>query len=189
MDVQRAYSVFEVKAVDKTQRTFSGWATTPTMDRVKDRVNSLGATFSNPLILLHQHNHGEPVGRVNLGKPTKKGIPFDASIPNVDRPGLFKDRVDMAWDEIDYGVVRAVSIGFRPIKWVYNDDGGIDFEESEIYELSTVSVPALPEAVISSVKSMDGSRLPQEVIRLIRGTAGAVKLVRPASTGAVRLTK
>lgn len=189
MDVQRAYSLFEVKAVDKAQRTFSGVATTPTMDRVRDRINSMGATFSNPVILLHQHNHESPVGRATLGKPTKKGIPFDASIPNVDRPGLFKDRADMAWDEIDYGVVRAVSIGFRPIKWVYNEDGGIDFEETEIYELSTVSVPALPEAVISSVKSMDGARLSQDVIRLIRGSAGAVKLIRPSNIGAVRLTK
>jgi hypothetical protein len=34
------------------------------------------------------------------------------------------------------------------------EDGGVDFHSIEIYELSTVSVPALPEAIITSVKSM-----------------------------------
>jgi phage head maturation protease len=86
----------------------------------------------------------------------------------VDEPGPFKDRVDTAWSEISYGVVRAVSIGFRPIKYAFKEDGGIEFQEIEIYELSSVSVPALPEAVITSVKSMHGGALPQDVVQAIK---------------------
>lgn len=191
MDVQRAYSLLDVKSVNADRRTFSGIATTPTMDRVRDRIDSKGTTFTNPIILLHMHSHSEPIGRVNLGKATAKGIAFDAEIPIVEKPGLFKDRTDLAWDEIDYGVVRAVSIGFRPIEWTFNDEGGVDYKKVEIYELSTVSVPALPEAIITSVKSMGGP-LPEDVVRLIRAAdrGGAVKLIAPSRhTGAVRLTK
>lgn len=198
---QRAYSLFEVKALDDGRRTFSGWATTPATDRVGDTINPLGVTFKNPLVLLHQHKHDKPIGRVVFKKPTAKGIEFDAEIPQVEEEGSLKDRVDTAWGELKYGLVRAVSIGFRPIKFAYKEDGGIEFQELEVYELSTVSVPALPEAVITSVKSMN-PRLPRDVVSEIRrfdvaARAGAVGLIRRAPVqieraslgGAVRILR
>jgi hypothetical protein len=100
MEAQRAYSLFEVKAMNSERRTFSGWATTPATDRMGDNINSLGAEFRNPLVLLHQHNHDEPIGSATLNKPTSKGIQFSAEIPVVDEPGPFKDRTDTAWGEI-----------------------------------------------------------------------------------------
>lgn len=150
----RAFAAFEVKAVDESRRTFSGWATTPATDRVGDVINPMGASFKNPVVLLHQHRHDQPIGVVRFRKPTKAGIEFDAEIPVITEPGPLKDRVDTAWGEISYGIVRAVSIGFRPLKYAFMEDGGVDFHSIEIYELSTVSVPALPEAIITSVKSM-----------------------------------
>lgn len=189
----RAYSLFEVKALDATTRKFSGIASTPSLDRVGDTINPLGARFTNPLVLLHQHRHDAPIGSVRFKKPTSKGIEFDAEIPNVDREGLFKDRVDLAWDEISYGVVRAVSIGFRPVKYAFTDDG-VDYQEVEIYELSTVSIPALPEAVIAQVKSLNGAPLPREIVRSIREAEergdGSIKLVRPNPlVSGIKLTK
>src|SRR6185369_795298 len=194
MEIQtRAYSLFEVKALDNAARTFEGWATTPAVDRVGDSINPLGATFKNPLVLLHQHNRDEPIGTVMFKKPTSKGIEFVAQIPAVEEPGLLKDRVDMAWGEIKYGLVRAVSIGFRALKYAFTDDGGVDYQEIEIMELSSVSIPALPQAIITSVKSMQGGPLPREIIRSIKlADAGdrTVKLVQVKSNvGAVRLTK
>jgi HK97 family phage prohead protease len=151
----RAYSVIEVKALDEKRRTFSGWATTPSMDRVQDTINPMGAKFANPLVLLHQHNHDAPIGNVTFKKPTPKGIQFDAEIPVIPDVGPLKDRVDTGWGEIVHGLVRAVSIGFRPLKYAFKEDGGIDFQEIEIFELSTVSIPANAEAIISAVKSID----------------------------------
>lgn len=147
------HSFTEVKASPDAngRRIFSGMATTQMVDRVGDTVNPLGASFKNPLVLLHQHNHEKPIGTVTFEKPTSKGIKFTAEIPVVDEPGSFKDRVDTAWAEIKSGVVRAVSIGFRAMKYAFRDDGGIDFQEIEIYELSTVSVPANSAALIDSV--------------------------------------
>lgn len=193
MDNQRAYALFEVKALDAQRRTFSGWATTPATDRMGDTVNPLGATFKNPLVLLHQHNRDEPIGNVTFKKPTAKGIQFDAEIPVVAEPGPFKDRVDTAWGEISYGVVRAVSIGFKPIKFAFTDDGGVEYQQIEIYELSVVSIPALPEAVITSVKSMSGTPLPRDLIHSIRLAERGdrtVKLITPSrNSGAVALLK
>jgi hypothetical protein len=92
---------------------------------------------------------------VTLRKPTKEGIQFDAEIPVVNEPGPLKDRLDTAWGEVKAGIVRAVSIGFRPVKYAFKEDGGIEFQEIEIYELSTVSIPANAGAQITSVKSID----------------------------------
>lgn len=152
----RAYSLITEKALDDGRRIFKGIATTPTPDRVQDVINPLGAKFKNPLALLHQHDHRKPIGTVRFSKPTEKGIEFEAEIPVIEEPGELRERVETAWGEIKAGLVRAVSIGFRPIADpVFNKHGGVDFPEIEIYELSTVSVPANPDAVISEIKSID----------------------------------
>ncbi len=200
--IQRAYSVFEVRALDNAKRTFSGWATTPSTDRMGDTVNPLGIKFRNPVALLHQHKHDKPIGHAVFGKPSKKGVEFDAEIPDVDPEyESLRDRVNTAWGELKYKLVRAVSIGFMPIKYAYKDDGGIEFQEIEVYELSIVTVPALPDAVITQVKSMSEGRLPADVIRQIQSfdhaarRSGPVRLISPAKStpqnlnGAVRLNR
>lgn len=171
-EFDRAYSLFEVKAVDETngRRIFSGWATTPDVDRVDDVILPLGAQFKNPVVLLHQHNHDNPIGTVKLERPTAQGIKFTAEIPVVEEPGIFKDLCDRAWHEIKYKVVRAVSIGFRSLKAAWKDDGGIEFQEIEIYELSTVSIPANASALINSV----GKSIPQTIKSLDDAASGNV---------------
>lgn len=179
----KAYSFFEVKAIDSERRRFTGIATTPTMDRVGDTINPLGVTFKNPLVLLHQHKHDKPIGTVVFKKPTKNGIEFEAEIPVVDEESSFKDRVDTAWAEIKHGVVRAVSVGFRSVKHAYRDDGGIDFHEVEVFELSTVSVPANAQAIITSIKGMDDNANRKRVLAL----NGAIPLLSKTHEGSVKL--
>lgn len=170
--MNRAYSLLAVeKAVDDGgKRRFSGWATTPELDRVSDTIDPMGAKFTNPLVLLHQHNHDAPIGSVTFKKPSKKGIEFEAEIPVIAESGPLKDRVDTAWGEIKSGLVRAVSIGFRALKYAFKEDGGIEFQEIEVYELSTVSIPANAGALITSVKSID---------RELRQAAGIAEPVPP----------
>ena len=191
----RAYSVIEVKAVDSEKREFSGWATTPTLDRMGDTIDPLGASFANPLVLLHGHRHDMPVGKVLFEKPTRKGIKFNAGIPAIPEPGPLKDRCDTAWGEIKYDLVRAVSVGFRPIKYAFRDDGGIEFQEVEIYELSIVAIPAQAEAIITQFKSMEGP-LSHEAVTTIKKFDTAIRegrgiplvSARGANTGAIKLT-
>lgn len=156
----RAYSVLNVKSIDEGQRTISGVATTPTVDRVGDIIEPLGVTFKNPMPFLWQHDHESPVGTVNFDKPTKDGITFTAKFVDpgtVDSPTL-KDRLQMAWDSVRTGLVRAVSIGFRAIEYSFMEDSnGIRFIETEVYELSGVTIPANAEALITGVKSLYGA--------------------------------
>lgn len=158
MDVtRRAYSFITVKSVDEGKRIIRGVATTPTPDRVGDIVEPLGVKFANSMPLLLHHDHKMPVGTVKFDKPTKAGITFTAELPVIDEPGTLKDRVDEAWQSVVAGLIAAVSIGFRAIEYSWMDEGGIRFLESECYELSLVTVPAQPDAVITSLKNMDAA--------------------------------
>lgn len=151
----RAYSVLQVKSVDEETRVIRGIATTPSVDRVGDIIDPLGVKFQNPLAFLWQHQHDKPIGSVKFDKPTAKGIEFEATIAKTDEPGTLKDRLDEAWQSIKAGLVRAVSIGFRPIEYSFMDNGGIRFSETEVYELSAVTIPANADALITTIKSLD----------------------------------
>lgn len=153
--MNRAYSILAVKAVEEDKRTISGMATTPTVDRVGDIIDPLGVKFTNPIALLWQHMHDKPIGTVKFGKPTKDGIPFTGELPVVTEEGTLRDRIEEAWQSIKLGLVRAVSIGFRPLEYSFIENGGIRFSEIEVFELSAVTIPANSEAVISAVKSID----------------------------------
>lgn len=186
-NVNRAYSVLEVKSYDDDQRIITGWATTPEADRYGDIVEPLGAKFAAELPLLWQHRHDSPVGVVKFGKPTAKGIPFEAGVANITTPGALKDMCDLAWQSVKEKLVRGVSIGFRALEYSYMDGGGIRFTETEIYELSLVTIPANAAATIQTIKAMDtagGRRSANYGVPLIQRQA--VPVERPAG-GAVKL--
>lgn len=153
----RAYSVLEVKSYDDDQQIITGWATTPEPDRYGDVVEPLGAKFAAELPLLWQHRHDSPVGIVKFGKPTAKGIPFTASVAKIAIAGALKDLCDLAWQSVKEKLVRGVSIGFRALEYSYMEGGGIRFTETEIYELSLVTIPANAAATIQTIKAMDTS--------------------------------
>jgi phage head maturation protease len=54
------------------------------------------------------------------------------------------------------GFLKACSIGFQPIKWTYNKArDGIDFAEISLIEISAVTLPCDPNAVLDgSVKAL-----------------------------------
>lgn len=155
----RAYSGLTIKSVDEDKRIVRGIATTPEVDRVGDIVDPLGVKFKNPLAFLWQHQHDKPIGTVKFGTPTEKGIDFEAEITHPDKvdSASLKERLQEAWDSIKTGLVRAVSIGFRPIEYSFMENGGIRFSETEVYELSAVTIPANSGALISAVKSIDAA--------------------------------
>lgn len=173
----RAYSILTVKAVEEDRRVIRGVATTPKPDRVGDIVEPLGVKFANPMPLLFHHDHRMPVGLVKFDAPTADGIKFEAELPTIDEAGALRDRVDEAWQSVKHGLVSAVSIGFRPLEYSWMDEGGIRFIECEVYELSLVTIPAQPDAVIERLKSM-GS----DAVALIRKFDGQQADRSPAPT-------
>lgn len=188
MDInQRAYSVLEIKSVNDDQRVISGLATSPVPDRAGDVVEPLGVKFQNPLPLLWQHQHDKPIGHVVFDKPTKRGITFTATLPKIEEAGPLKDLVDMAWQVIKAKLVRGVSIGFKSLKHAYIDGGGVHFQESEVYELSAVTIPMHQLATIQNVKALDSGTRRVGPVPLIQTkkdkveplTGGAVRLINP----------
>jgi len=153
--MNRAYSVLTIKAVDQRKRVITGIATTPTVDRVGDIIEPLGCRFVNPLPFLWQHQHDKPIGTCVFGTPTEAGIPFTATLAHPDSvtSTVLKERFQEAWDSISTGLVRATSIGFRPIEYSHIEGGGIRFTETEVFELSAVTIPAQAEAIIDQIKS------------------------------------
>lgn len=160
MSELKAYSLFHVKSFDEEQRVITGMASTPTPDRVEDVVEPLGATFKNPLPFLLYHDSTKPVGTVEFGRPTAKGIPFTAYLPKIAEAGALRDRVEEAWQTIKYKLATGVSIRIRGLKDGVEllKTGGLRFVKSELLELSLVTIPANAEATIQTVKSLDSER-------------------------------
>lgn len=156
--LKHAVSVLKIDKAedDNDERIIRGWATTPEPDRAGDIVEPEGAQFKNPAPLLWMHRSDSPVGTVEFGKPSKKGIPFIAKMPKIDEAGKLKERIDEAWQSLKSGLVTAVSIGFRALEWTFIEEtGGIRFAKTEILELSLVTIPANAGATITSIKSYD----------------------------------
>lgn len=193
----RAYSFLEVseKGIKEDDDNYyiEGMATTPTPDRVGDIVEPMGAKFEIPMPLLWQHQRDKPVGNVTFASPTKKGIPFKASLPKVKEEGALRDRIEEAVQAIKYKLVAAVSIGFSALEFSFMEGGGIRFMEWEWLELSLVTIPANADAKIKTVREIDqkalaasGNQEPEGMDRPIKSNVGVttksigkVKLITP----------
>lgn len=153
--MSKAYSVLKVKNFDNEARTITGIASTPRQDRDNDMMEMKGVKFALPIPLLWQHNHNNPIGEVNSAEVTDEGILITATIAKIDEEGALKSRIDEAWQSIKSGLVKCLSIGFRPLEYNYIEDSyGLHIKEWEWYELSVVTVPANPDAVITSAKQI-----------------------------------
>lgn len=153
----KAYSVLKVKAITETddERTITGIASTPNMDRDSDVMDMMGAKFALPIPLLWQHNHNMPVGEVTSATVTPDGIEIVAKIAKIDEEGVLKNRIDEAWQSIKSGLVKCLSVGFRAIDYDYIADSyGLNIKSWEWYELSVVTVPANADAIITSAKQI-----------------------------------
>lgn len=200
-EIQRAYSILDVQKMEgeadpEKPMTIKGMASTPTPDRMEDIVEPLGAKFKLPMPLLWQHYHDKPVGLVEFAKPTKKGIPYEATLPVIKRPGVLQDRVNEARDSIEAKFITAVSIGFRAVRGKIEElkNGGLRFLEWEWLELSLVTIPANAEATIDTVKSFDtqlraasGYERSKGGVVLIPAPGASGRSTPAAKRGAVRL--
>lgn len=160
--IEHAHALLQVKAGDgATRRRISGTATTPAPDRSGDLFDPLGATFTNPVPLLWHHDRERPIGLVTLHAPTPDGIRFEATIPTVDEPGPLRDRLEEVWQSINAGLIRAASVGYRVLDGGMQilKNGGRRFTQTEICEVSLVTIPANMQATIDVIKSIDATFL------------------------------
>jgi HK97 family phage prohead protease len=179
--MHKAWSLLEVKQVNDERRIIRGIATSPTVDRVGDVVEPEGMIQRGPVKLHLYHKHDLPVGHVIFDRPTKKGTPFEAEIPDVTEAGTVRERVNEAWHSVKYKLLDAVSIGFNVLEDGIEllKNGGYRFTKWEILELSLVGVPANPEAVITAFKSADSATIRRALgVTPEADLANTVKLIR-----------
>lgn len=150
--MNRAYSVFEIKAADDEKRIIEGIATTPSPDRANDIIELDGIDYKLPLPFLLQHNSRQPIGSVIDAKIVKNEMRVRIQVASAGIAAY----IDEAWALIKSGLIRGLSIGFRSIEEAYNKEtGGFRFMATEWIELSAVTIPMNAEATITAVKSFD----------------------------------
>lgn len=158
---QRVFAPLEQKAVEETTTHYiiRGVASTPRVDRMGDIVEPLGAKYDRMPKLMLYHDSTRPVGNLSKVTRSSSGIPFEAAIPKVAEPGAVRDRIEEAVHSVKYDLLSYVSIGFNPIDYEPLDPkdpwGGQRFKSWDFLELSLVTIPANPDAVITGVKSID----------------------------------
>jgi HK97 family phage prohead protease len=148
---------------------------TADVDREQDTIAIAGWDLTNfkrnPVVLWGHDASRLPIGRafdVSIeGGALKASIEF---IP-ADTPegGAFAESV---YRLARAGFIAATSVGFRPLKWDYTRDAargaddwfpGIDFEEQELVELSVVTVPANPEALMDAPAPGEGTAIASDL--------------------------
>lgn len=179
--MNRAYSVLDIKmAGDDDKRTFSGIATTPSVDRGGDIVEPKGAEFKLPIPLLWQHDSRAPIGWITSARVTDKGIEVAGEIARMDEPGKLKERLDEAWHSMKSKLVRGLSIGFKPLESArIGETYAYRYVKWLWLELSAVTIPMNGDCSITAIKSAD-----QAILRAASGARPVVRLdPAPAASG------
>jgi HK97 family phage prohead protease len=139
------------------------------IDREQDTIALAGWDLRNflrnPVVLWGHDASCLPIGRaVDVaieGDALKASIEFIP--PDTPERGGFAEAV---YRLARGGFIAATSVGFRPIKWGYTSDPargaddwfpGIDFEQQELVELSVVTVPANPDALMEAPEPGEGT--------------------------------
>jgi HK97 family phage major capsid protein/HK97 family phage prohead protease len=117
-------------------------------DRLGDVIDQDGwqlVNFQNNPIALFGHNSDFPIGTWRDVKVKGNQLRGKLALMPAVSP-----RLQELHAAVDGGVLRAVSVGFRPIKYEPLKDskkGGYRFLEHELVECSLVAVPANPNAI------------------------------------------
>ena len=189
--MNRAYSVLEIRGLDDEKREVEGIATTPATDMMDDVVEPKGAEFKLPIPFLSQHDPHKPIGHVTKAKVTKDGIFITARLvkPYEGAPQSWADRLNESWADIKSGLVRGLSIGFRPLETARIEGSfGTRFIRYMLLELSSVTIAANQEATVTAIKSMDMQlRAASGGFRVVHLDRPVQKAVTPTKKGVVYL--
>lgn len=115
---------------------------------------AFGASLSEDILLLYQHDMSLPLARVKNGSLTlfdeRDGLYFEASLPQNTRG---KD----LYTEIVGGLYDGVSVGFYENQggsnWVFNTGGKLDeryITSATLVEASIVTLPAFPQTNVQA---------------------------------------
>jgi HK97 family phage prohead protease/HK97 family phage major capsid protein len=149
-------------------------------DRYGDIVDPKGwdlANFRKNPVALFGHD-----SKFVIGKWTKVRVEGDELRGKLELlpPGT-SERLDEIRAAVDAGVLRAVSVGFRPLKSEPTPDGkGYRFTKSELMECSLVSIPANPNA-LQVAKALNLS--PEAIETVFGESADEMAILQRATPG------
>ena len=158
-------------------------------DRMDDVISADGwelANFKKNPIALFGHRSDFPIGKWRDLKVDKGELRGHLQLA----PEGTSPRIDEIRRLIDAGILKAVSVGFRPLahETRKNDDGdfiGFHFTKQELVECSLVSVPANPNA-LSVAKSLKVSSATLDLVFAGHGTKDLVTQRRGSNGGQAR---
>jgi len=148
-------SNIEKASHNKDKFNIAGYANTTAKDRAGDIVTSQAwakgvENFRRNPVLLYQHKHDCPIGKVNKITVDKKGIFVDAAVSNAAETQhgiqtLIKD-----------GALKSFSVGFKVKDGKYSpEDDSMYITDVELLEISIVSVPCNQNSLFSIRKSFE----------------------------------
>ena len=111
----------------------------------------------NPVFMLNHDYSLLPIGTVPMVKPEGKQLLAGVKWDTEDEMAAFVQ------GKYQRGVMRAVSVGFRPTEFERSGDG-VRFKRQELLELSAVSVPAHPHALARMMGARKFSIIKPEII-------------------------
>jgi HK97 family phage prohead protease len=151
-NVYKQYVLEQAEPEESEERAIIFTISTGVVDRDNDTINPTGWKLDNylknPVVLWAHDYDGLPVARALAvwveGGRLKSRAQFT---PRDLYPFGY-----MVYQLYREGYLRAVSVGFNPLKWQFNEERkfGVDFMEQELLEYSCVPVPANPEALVEA---------------------------------------
>lgn len=155
---------YQVKALIEKDEEKGGYiavASTDIEDRQGERVMvdgwDLKAFKQNPVLLLFHDHHSLPVGKAEkiwVEKSGKQKLMFKPQFEQITERGRAITEL------VKQGFLKTFSVGFRPI-----DTDGNTFTKQELLEISLVNVPANPEAMMLSYKSLEDAGISEKTIK------------------------
>jgi len=153
-------------------RKFSGYASVfGGVDSYGDTImpGAYKQTISNrerPIQMRFNHLPGV-IGKWTRIEEDEKGLIVEGELT----PGHSK--AEDAYALLKHGAISGLSIGYRPVKAVENQHGGVDLHEIDLVEISVVESPADMAAQISDVKSaIEQAETRKEFEELLRQAGG-----------------
>ena len=126
------------------------------------------ASAKMPIPLLFAHNPNDPVGVWDEAHETDKGLEVKGRLLVADLP-----RAREVHALVRAGAVTGLSIGFTLKNAAPRRGGGREISALNLMECSIVSIPAHPNAGISSLKSNNDA---QYLAELLRNAAASLRI-------------
>ena len=140
----------------KANGCFAGIASTSTVDlgqdvvaesAFADSISRRGLAGPQAVKMLWQHDANKPAGRWTVMQQRDDGLHVEGQINLKTVIG------QQAYEHVKAGEVGSLSVGFKTKRREYNEETGVrTILEADLWEVSLVTFPMNPQAVITAVK-------------------------------------